>query len=318
MKADAEAIERRAEAVLDGVPSYIWDGDSLPVPVERIADSWFGLLVRVVADLSLAPGAPALPGGQSLSGLLLPDRGEIWVNAGEAQQWPGRRRFTIGHELGHHVLHRDDTHAIFCRSTSVEEADADEPPAARPPIPVPEDEANVFAAALLMPRWLICRDYRRGMDFDQLRARYGASMAAMSRRLHGAVPPRESDRWHDIEREIKHRLIDRWARHLKAIDADANRRRISDRRLLVLIVRDELSDVLADEDARPEAMLARSCRPEILWAAADLALQRRVRGAEQYASLVGAALGVDDVPAGEARFLDAGVRCAERGLHRRD
>ena len=98
---DVEEIERRAEAVLASVPSWIWDGESLPVPIEDIADSHFGLLVREVADLHAAPGAPALPRGQSLSGLLLASAGEIWVNAREAREWPPRRRFTIGHELGH-------------------------------------------------------------------------------------------------------------------------------------------------------------------------------------------------------------------------
>jgi Zn-dependent peptidase ImmA (M78 family) len=300
--------------VLDELPSYVWDGHSLPVPVERIADSAFGLLVRDIADLSVAPGAPRLGEGQTFSGLLLPDRGEIWVNAGEATRWPSRRRFTIGHELGHHVLHRDDTDSVFCRSAVVEE---DETPAARPPLPVPEDEANTFAAALLMPRWLICRDYRRGLEFAALCDRYGASMAAMSRRLHGVVPPRESDRWGEIEREIKLRMIDRWARHLDAIDADARRRRVSDRRVLVLVARNELEAALADQDARPEALLARGCRPEVLWAAASLSLRRGARGADAYARTVCEALGLDDVAAGEPRFLEAAARLAERGVKRR-
>ena len=99
-------VEERAEAVLAGLPGYVWDGERLPVPVEDIADSGFGLLVRDVEDMGTAPGAPALLDGQSLSGLLLPARGEIWVNADEARQWPPRRRFTIGHELGHWVMHR--------------------------------------------------------------------------------------------------------------------------------------------------------------------------------------------------------------------
>ena len=76
---------------------------SLPVPVEDIADSHFGLLVRDVDDMTAAPGCPRLDGDQTISGLLLPSRGEIWVNAEEAKQWPPRRRFTIGHELGHWV-----------------------------------------------------------------------------------------------------------------------------------------------------------------------------------------------------------------------
>ena len=92
-----EAIERAAEAVLAEVPSWIWDGERLPVPVEDIADSHFGLLVREADDLSTIPGVPYLPGDHSLSGLLLPDAGLIVVNAAEAREWPGRRRFTIGH-----------------------------------------------------------------------------------------------------------------------------------------------------------------------------------------------------------------------------
>ena len=80
--------------MLASVPDWIWNGDTLPVPVEHIADSCFGLHVRDVGDLSAAPGVPSLGEGQSLSGLLLPGVGEIWVNAAEARDWPARRRFT--------------------------------------------------------------------------------------------------------------------------------------------------------------------------------------------------------------------------------
>src|SRR3954451_8009598 len=141
-------VEERAEAVLAGLPAYVWDGDRLPVPVEDVADSAFGLLVRDVDDMGAAPGAPALLDGQSLSGLLLPARGEIWVNASEARDWPPRRRFTIGHELGHWVMHRFGAAGVFCRSGAIAES-------ARPPLPRPEEEANAFAAALLMPGHLV-------------------------------------------------------------------------------------------------------------------------------------------------------------------
>ena len=116
-----DPVEERAARVLDQVPPWLWDGESLPVPVEDIADSVYGLLVRDVDDMSAAPGAPHLGPGQALSGLLLAARGEIWVNADEARTWPTRRRFTIGHELGHWELHRDGQTALFCRSTSVDE-----------------------------------------------------------------------------------------------------------------------------------------------------------------------------------------------------
>src|SRR5436853_408640 len=83
---------------------------------------------------------------QALSGLFLPTVGQIWVNAGEAREWPGRRRFTIAHELAHWRLHRHDQEAVFCRSNSVEPA----PPDTRAPLPPMEEEANAFGAAVLM------------------------------------------------------------------------------------------------------------------------------------------------------------------------
>jgi IrrE N-terminal-like domain len=177
------AIEQRAERVLAGVPDWIWNGDTLPVPVEHIADSCFGLFVRDMDDLTRAPGVPALAPAQGLSGLLLPSVGEIWVNAAEARDWPARRRFTIGHELGHWCLHRKSG-AVWCRANAV-----DPEPNARRAHPPEESEANEFAAALLMPAHLVRRHYerlrRRDPDhtFEQLCRIFGASGAAMSRRL---------------------------------------------------------------------------------------------------------------------------------------
>lgn len=69
-------IEARAEHVPSRVPSFIWDGERLPVPIEDIADSRFGLHVRDLDDLHAAPRVPELPAHEGLSGLLLPARGE--------------------------------------------------------------------------------------------------------------------------------------------------------------------------------------------------------------------------------------------------
>jgi IrrE N-terminal-like domain len=170
-------IEERAERMLAGVPDWIWDGETLPVPVEHIADSCFGLFVRDVEDLTAAPGVPAMPAAAALSGLLLPSVGEIWVNSAEAREWPPRRRFTIGHELGHWCLHRERG-AVWCRADAAGRL---------------ESEANEFAAALLMPAHLVRRHYerlrRRDPDgsFEQMCRIFGASGAAMSRRLGRVV-----------------------------------------------------------------------------------------------------------------------------------
>jgi hypothetical protein len=183
-----EGIEQRAELFLSGVPSYIWDGASLPVPIEDIADSHVGLLVRDVEDLSAAPGAPALGAGQALSGLFLPDRGEIWVNAEEAREWPPRRRFTIAHELGHWQLHRHGGQGVFCRSSAVDADDATPNADAREQPAEPEEEANVFAAAVLMPAELIREQYEAcDKDFARLCRRFESSGAAMGRRLHAVI-----------------------------------------------------------------------------------------------------------------------------------
>lgn len=184
-----EEIEERAERVLARVPGYVWDGQSLPVPVEHIADDVFGLLVRDEDDMAAAPGAPAMEDGQALSGLLLPAARQIWVNAHEAGQWPARRRFTISHELGHWCMHRHDHVAtIYCRSSAVD------PPDERPERPLAEREADAFAAALLMPARLMrehyarCREELPGNEcFPELCRRFGASQAAMGRRLHAVI-----------------------------------------------------------------------------------------------------------------------------------
>ena len=185
---DREAIERHAGEVLGEVPSWIWDGETLPVPVEHIVDSCYGLLVREVEDMTKAPGFPEP--GASVSGLLLAGSGEIWVNAAEARQWPARRRFTLGHELGHWVLHRSGQEALFCRRATV--APEETPADSRPPQPVTEEEANMFAAALLMPAELMRRHYRdtRGRPdcFEEMCRRFGSSAAAMGKRLHQTVP----------------------------------------------------------------------------------------------------------------------------------
>ena len=181
-----EEIEQRAEAVLARVPDWIWDGERLPVPIEDIADSCFGLRVRDVADLAAAPGAPALGAGHALSGLLLPNRGEIWVNSEEAREWPPRRRFTIGHELGHWCLHRRGGEGVFCRSSSVvEDVEADSPPT--PERPPAEEEANLFAAALLMPARLVREHYEPGDEFERWCRLFDVSGAAMGRRLHAVI-----------------------------------------------------------------------------------------------------------------------------------
>lgn len=84
-----------------------------------------------------------------------------------------RRRFTIAHELGHYVLHRDEigegegiTDDALYRS--------------RLGGPL-ERQANRFAANLLMPRDLIVEAINQGVDsVEKLAAKFEVSRSAMS------------------------------------------------------------------------------------------------------------------------------------------
>lgn len=103
-----------------------------------------------------------------------------WAIMYHANQSAGRRAFTIGHELGHYVLHRrtieqDSTydHGIYCDENSVVRRNGSGI----------EKEADEFAAALLMP----FHDFRKQLpakerpDFEALgriAKRYGVSLTA--------------------------------------------------------------------------------------------------------------------------------------------
>jgi IrrE N-terminal-like domain len=138
-------------------------GTETPVPVEQIAEDLLGLSVAESEELQV-------------SGVLLPAQREIWLNAGEARQSPGRRRFTIAHEVGHWVCQCIEgwSTPIFCRSTDVGVGEGRQL----------EREANVFAAELLMPEPLVRRHFARDSSTDGLAASFGVSSEAMAWRLY--------------------------------------------------------------------------------------------------------------------------------------
>lgn len=178
---NTEWVEKQAYDLLSKVPEFIWDGETLPVPVDEIVDNVLCLRVRTVEDMSKAPGCEGLLPG-AVSGLLLTGLGEIWVDANEAGRWETRRRFTVGHEAGHYLIHRDGRPQIFCRKADIVE---DEEPRDGPtPKPVPELEADAFAAALLMPAHLIREEAAVcDRDLETMKKRFGCSHKAMKYRL---------------------------------------------------------------------------------------------------------------------------------------
>lgn len=188
----ARAAETAAAEQLAAVPEWLWDGQSLPVPVESIADNHYGLLVQEEKELGWLAG---LGINAHVSGLLLPHTREIWIDAEEARRAPVRRRFTIGHELGHWVLHcnlgETDAEVVHCRDQVVLEQGAVEKdasgthlPTERTRFPPEEMEANQFGAAMLMPAELVrANSDQLGSDLVALAKGFGVSAMAMERRL---------------------------------------------------------------------------------------------------------------------------------------
>lgn len=168
----AKVARLRAERLLEslGLESL------LPIDVERVAEL---LSIDVVYDY-LGPG---------VSGLLItnPNGASIVV---QNRDHPNRQRFSIAHEIGHHVLghqftdgdhvHVDRGNYVSMRGPSASSGENEM-----------EVEANQFAAALLMPSRLVrtrCRELTRGgLVFDQhisqLAADFSVSEQAMTIRL---------------------------------------------------------------------------------------------------------------------------------------
>lgn len=154
-----QRIEQCASDVLRAA-----DAKSIPVPVEAIA-------AKNQIRVSKAPHP-------SFSGMLIRKNGRalIGVNSNEA---PVRQRFTIAHELGHFFLHQQKDAFVDYRDNK------------RDVMRTPrERQANMFAAALLMPSDLLRKDFRQlaelGLTEDDLRTfarRYMVSEDAMRFRL---------------------------------------------------------------------------------------------------------------------------------------
>jgi hypothetical protein len=133
---DLETIELCASKLLESYCEQTdWSGE-LPVPVEIIAEHYLGYDIEIVDD--------GLFGDPDYLGGILFDRNLIQVSAA-VELHEGRYNFTLAHEIGHHVLHRElylaaragEPCNILCRANGEK--------------PLIETQADSFAAALLMP-----------------------------------------------------------------------------------------------------------------------------------------------------------------------
>jgi Zn-dependent peptidase ImmA (M78 family) len=147
---------------------------SPPVPVEKIAEA-FGLELR------------RAPAEEDLSGFLYRDRHKKTAAVGvNSTHHANRQRFTIGHELGHYLLHDlegihvDRRFEVKLRNGKSGEETDDQ-----------EKEANLFAAELLMPERILKADLAMIEQLDledeaslvRLSERYAVSVQALSFRV---------------------------------------------------------------------------------------------------------------------------------------
>lgn len=149
--------------------------DRFPIKVADIARDY---------SAQMFPKCPiTLVEGQSMSkkfeGALIPKpdgSGEWGILYNSSITSPGRINFTLGHELGHYLLHRQlSGDPIYCAKSDMWEWDS--------AFGQMESQANQFASFLLMP----LDDFRAQTDglkkpsvqtFDVLRTRYGVSHTA--------------------------------------------------------------------------------------------------------------------------------------------
>lgn len=137
------------------------DPDAMPVDPEAIAEA---LDLKVVTfgpdkfpELNPAPW-----------GFFVRSENTIFVNRDQSNT---RRRFTIAHEIGHFLMHKEDLVDVQMRN---DKSSAGTDPA--------EIEANRFAAALLMPEGLF-RPLATSFTVDRLASYFNVSPAAADLRL---------------------------------------------------------------------------------------------------------------------------------------
>ena len=159
-----EDIERQAEETLgltessNGHPSPASGMVSLPVDLNAILKS-----LELKSERHILRPA--------VSGSYKKDAHEIKVNRLDSRS---RQAFTIAHEIGHAVLHGDRPDDTFWRS------EANDPSCA---LTQEEQQANWFAASLLMPRKSVEAAWGRVRDLGELKDLFGVSAQAMEYRL---------------------------------------------------------------------------------------------------------------------------------------
>lgn len=159
----AKEAEARAKAARWGFSSI------LPVPLEQIAK-------REGIKIELAPLDDELSGMSFV-------KNDIAVIILNLNHHPNRRRFTLAHEIGHHLLHK----SYLSNNVHVDKIVLNRDVMSTQGIDVKEMQANAFAAELLMPESELRRyrivDLNDDASLNDLAKKLKVSVTALTYRL---------------------------------------------------------------------------------------------------------------------------------------
>lgn len=152
-------IESMANNLLTSYFESIGKPLELPIPIEEIAEFHLGYEIVFTNE--------GLYSSEDFLGGICFERSIIFVNTA-LENHEGRLAFTIAHELGHHILHKEDylkyldgdSPEILCRDTAKK--------------PLIERQADQFAAAFLMPKDLLTKSW----NYPTVSSVYDAYQAA--------------------------------------------------------------------------------------------------------------------------------------------
>ena len=145
-KRPMDEVEKLADELNTDYTSSIGPALTIPIPVEDIAEHFLGYSIDITNEGLFSD--PNFLGGIDF------EQNLIYVNA-SVEDHDGRYAFTVAHEIGHHVLHREaylndkeqGKREILCRDSGEK--------------PQIEIEADRFAAALLMPSSVVLETFNR-------------------------------------------------------------------------------------------------------------------------------------------------------------
>ena len=150
-------IEGQTEGLLS---EAFGDVDDAPIPIN---------LDPVLDALALELRAGKFQ-DPSISGYFVKSDRRIYVSNDES---PERQAFTVGHEIGHFLRHADIDQEVFHRRDQFNFG-AEQ---------VQEQEANWFAASLLMPRQQVERYWKQYQNIGLMARAFAVSRPAMQYRL---------------------------------------------------------------------------------------------------------------------------------------